>query len=251
MTTCTHEPAGFTDGRCWQCHPATEIGYSADYRAGRAAPAGLSDAERAELAKELIAGKLEELIAEQLRLLDPEPDRPGLADTPRRVAAMLAELTAGYSTRPFELTTFASDGADEMVVMSGIRFYSLCEHHLIPFMGHATVGYIPSPAGRLIGLSKIPRLVAHFSRRLQLQERLTEQIAEALEDALTSSDGSFEPALGVGVLIRARHLCVEMRGVRATSVDTTTSKLTGLMKSDEKARAEFLDLARANGHGPA
>jgi GTP cyclohydrolase I len=133
----------------------------------------------------------------------------------------------------FEFRTFSSDGYSEMIVESNIEFFSLCEHHMVPFFGVAAIGYIPN--GKIVGLSKLARTVEYFARRLQVQERMTNQIAEYLEAKL-------EPQ-GVGVVVRARHLCQEMRGIKKRDVMTTTSALRGLMFTDSKAREEFLDLA--------
>ena len=168
-----------------------------------------------------------------LRAVGEDPDREGLRETPRRVAAAWAELLAGYGPAP-RITVF-SDPSDELIVVRAIEVISLCEHHVLPFVGTATVGYIP--AGRIIGLSKIPRLVQHYSRRLQVQERLTAQIAAALQDAVTP--------LGVGVVIRAKHLCTQARGIRANGTETITSAMLGVLRSKPEARAEFLALARS------
>lgn len=156
-------------------------------------------------------------------------DRPGdgLAETPARVARAYAEL---LSPQPFEATTFANDeGYDELVVAKDIPFSSLCEHHLLPFSGVAHVGYLPGE--RLLGLSKLARVVDHFSRRLQLQERLTTQVADWLVSALRPS--------GVGVVLEAEHTCMTIRGVRASGSRTVTSALTGFVRDDERTRAEF------------
>lgn len=165
-----------------------------------------------------------------LLFLGEEPTRPGLLDTPRRVARMYREL---LSPPEFHFQTFPSDGYDEMVVVSNIEFFSLCEHHLVPFFGTATIGYVPN--GKLVGLSKLPRTVEWFARRLQVQERMTSQIADYLETNLTP--------LGVGVVIRARHLCQEMRGIKKRDVLTTTSAVRGVMLEKPAAREEFLSLA--------
>ena len=156
-------------------------------------------------------------------------DRPGdgLAETPARVARAYAEL---LSPQPFEATTFANDeGYDELVVARDIPFSSLCEHHLLPFSGVAHVGYLPGE--RLLGLSKLARVVDHFSRRLQVQERLTTQVADWLVSALRPS--------GAGVVLEAEHTCMTIRGVRASGSRTVTSALTGLVRDDERTRAEF------------
>ena len=155
----------------------------------------------------------------------------GLAETPQRVARAFAELLTPES---FEVTTFPNDeGYDELVVARSIPFSSLCEHHLLPFVGMAHVGYLP--AERLIGLSKLARVVDHFSRRLQIQERLTAQVANWLSIELQPK--------GVGVVLEADHSCMSLRGPRASGAHTVTSALTGLVRDDPRTRAEFLALA--------
>ena len=156
-----------------------------------------------------------------------------LADTPRRVAAAFAELLAH---EPFELTTFPNDaGYDELVVVHDIPFHSLCMHHLLPFHGVAHVAYLPG--ARIAGLSKLGRVVERFARDLQLQERLTMQIATCLQDRL-------EPK-GVGVVIEAEHLCMSLRGVQKAGATTTTSALLGLLRDDARTRQEFLSIVTA------
>ena len=166
--------------------------------------------------------------------LDPEPERVTLADTPRRVENAFRFYTQGYAQDPREVIGDAmfEPETDEMVVVRDIEMYSLCEHHLAPFFGKAHVAYVPS--GRIIGLSKVARLVDVFARRLQVQERLTQQIAHALQDVM-------QPR-GVGVVIEAAHLCMMMRGVQKQNSSTTTSCLTGVFRSDPRTRAEFLGL---------
>jgi len=178
----------------------------------------------------------EEAVRDLLVMLGEDPDRPGLVDTPQRVRRSLADLTRGYAEDPREVAGRAifEEQYDEMVVVKDIELYSLCEHHLLPFFGKAHVAYLPN--GRIVGLSKLPRLVEIFSRRLQVQERLTVQIAEALVDLL-------DP-LGVGVVIEAAHLCMMMRGVEKQNSKTTTSCLLGRFKDDEKTRGEFLNLVQ-------
>lgn len=160
-----------------------------------------------------------------------EHDRDGTFRTPERYANFLQEF---LSPAPFELTTFEREECDQMVVVRGIRFYSICEHHLLPFFGSADVAYLPGE--HLIGLSKIARLVDWHSRKLQNQERITTQIASSIEEHL-------DP-VGVGVVLRARHLCMEMRGIQKQAT-TVTSALTGAFRDDEKVRSEFLDLSRS------
>jgi GTP cyclohydrolase IA len=181
----------------------------------------------------------EEAVRDLLIMLGENPDRPGLVDTPQRVRRSLADLTCGYAEDPREVAGRAifEEQYDEMVVVKDIELYSLCEHHLLPFFGKAHVAYLPN--GRIVGLSKLPRLVEIFSRRLQVQERLTVQIAEALVDLL-------DP-LGVGVVIEAAHLCMMMRGVEKQNSKTTTSCLLGRFRDDEKTRAEFLNLVHRQG----
>jgi GTP cyclohydrolase I len=166
-----------------------------------------------------------------------DPERAGLRDTPSRVRRMYAELTAGYQVDPDRLVNkaiFAEDYS-EMVVVKDIPFYSLCEHHLLPFFGQAAVAYIPD--GRVIGLSKIPRIVEMYSRRLQVQERMTKQIADFLMERLKPR--------GVGVVVEASHLCAVMRGVRKPGTIMTTSHVLGLFRSADRTRAEFFShLAR-------
>ena len=173
-------------------------------------------------------------VFQMLTELDPEPTRQGLADTPRRVEKAMRFYCQGYAENPQEVIGSAlyEPETDEMVVVKDIEIYSLCEHHLAPFYGKAHVAYIPSD--KIIGLSKIARLVDVFARRLQVQERLTQQIANALDEVLKPR--------GVGVVIQAAHLCMMMRGVQKQNSSTVTSCLTGLFRKDERTRAEFLSL---------
>ena len=166
-----------------------------------------------------------------LREIGEDPDRDGLLGTPGRVHRMYAELTAGYHVDPERLINGAIYDVDysEMVVVKEIPFYSLCEHHLLPFFGTAAVAYIPK--GRVIGLSKIPRIVEMYARRLQVQERLTQQVADLLQARL-------DPR-GTGVVIEATHLCAVMRGVRKPGTVMTTSHVLGLFRTNDKTRAEF------------
>jgi GTP cyclohydrolase I len=165
-----------------------------------------------------------------LRALGADLGQPGLEDTPRRVAAAYAEL---LTPRPFTMTTFPNDeGYDELVLARSIPFSSLCEHHALPFIGCAHVGYLPGE--RILGLSKLARVVELFSRRFQVQERMTVQIADWLR-------GQLEPK-GVGVVIEAEHLCMSLRGVRAPGSRTTTSALHGLLRDDPRSRQEFFAL---------
>jgi len=184
---------------------------------------------------------LEPLVREILVRLGEEPGRPGLIETPRRVSTGLAFLTQGYRQRIEDIVRNAvfEQKYDEMVIVKDIDFYSLCEHHLLPFFGHAHVAYLPD--GRLIGLSKIPRIVDMYSRRLQLQERLTVQIAECIERTLRPK--------GVGVVIDAQHMCLSMRGVEKQHARTVTSAMLGSFRTDTRTRAEFLALIGTSSGG--
>ncbi len=177
-----------------------------------------------------------DLVRRQLELIGEDPDREGLRRTPRRVATALAWLTRGYEMDVADVVggaLFDAEGACNMVMVRDIELYSLCEHHLLPFYGKAHVAYIPN--GRIVGLSKLPRVLEVFARRLQVQERLTEQIATALNDVLQPQ--------GVGVVIEAYHLCMMMRGVEKQNSKTITSAVRGLFRSDPRTREEFLTLA--------
>jgi GTP cyclohydrolase IA len=188
----------------------------------------LSDAEEAEF---------EETVRRQLQLIGEDPDREGLVRTPKRVARSLAWLTRGYREDAWTAVgegVFAEEH-DHMIMVRDIELYSLCEHHLLPFFGKAHIAYIPS--GRIVGLSKLPRLVEVFARRLQVQERLTDQIAQAVCEVLKPR--------GVGVVIEAMHLCMMMRGVEKQNSKTITSALVGSFRDDAKTRDEFLRLAHA------
>jgi len=180
---------------------------------------------------------MEDHVREILRGVGEDPDRPGLERTPSRVAESLRYLTDGYRMNLKEIVNGAifEDPADEMIAVCDIEMYSLCEHHLLPFVGKAHIAYLPQ--GRIIGLSKIPRIVDMYARRLQVQERLTTQIAEALMEAL-------QPR-GVGVLIQADHFCMRMRGVQKQSSYATTSCMLGRFRADARTRAEFLNLVGA------
>jgi GTP cyclohydrolase I len=165
-------------------------------------------------------------------------DAKGTADTPKRVANLYDELLSGYSTDPVELLNNAMFDVeyDEMVVVKNIDFYSLCEHHLLPFYGKAHVGYLPNQ--KVVGLSKIPRLVEMFARRLQVQERMTQEIATIMDELI-------EP-IGVGVVIEAQHLCAAMRGVRKPNTVMTTSAVRGMFKKNASTREEFFSHVRQN-----
>ncbi|MDA3045787.1 GTP cyclohydrolase I FolE [Campylobacter sp. VBCF_06 NA8] len=173
-------------------------------------------------------------VAKMLTLLGENPEREGLIKTPMRVAKAYEFLTSGYEQDPKDVLNDAlfESSNNEMVLIKDIEFYSLCEHHLLPIIGRAHVAYIPNK--KVVGLSKIPRMVNIFARRLQIQEQLTEQIANALQEVIKP--------LGVGVVIQARHMCMEMRGVQKINSTTTTSALRGLFISRNDTRKEFFDL---------
>jgi GTP cyclohydrolase I len=176
-------------------------------------------------------GKVEAAVRQILHEIGEDPDRDGLLGTPERVHRMYTELTAGYHVDPERLINQAifDVAYSEMVVVKDIPFYSLCEHHLLPFFGRAAVAYIPR--GKVIGLSKIPRVVEMYARRLQVQERLTQQIADFLMERLNPQ--------GVGVVLEATHLCAVMRGVRKPGTIMTTSAVLGLFRTRDRTRAEF------------
>jgi GTP cyclohydrolase IA len=177
--------------------------------------------------------RAERAVADLLAALGQDPTSGELADTPRRVAATYAEL---LTPAPFTATTFPNDeGYDELVLAKAIPFSSLCQHHLLPFTGVAHVGYLP--ANRILGLSKLARVVELFARRLQLQERLTTQVADWLQAQLAPKS--------VGVVLEAEHLCMTLRGVRATGTRTVTSALHGRLRTDPRSRQEFLALTGA------
>jgi GTP cyclohydrolase I len=199
---------------------SSSVASLADQRVRDFGTPGGVDVEAAEVAAEAL-----------MRALGMDPEAQGLADTPKRVARAYAEL---LTPREFTLTTFPNDEKyDELVLAKRIPFTSLCEHHLLPFTGTASVGYLPGP--RILGLSKLARVVELFARRPQVQERMTKQIADWL-------DAHLGPR-GVGVVIEAEHTCMTLRGVQARGSATVTSSLTGLLRTDERTRAEFLALA--------
>ncbi|MDQ8162507.1 MAG: GTP cyclohydrolase I FolE [Gemmatimonadota bacterium] len=186
-----------------------------------------------------VQGEFEGLIRRQLELLGEDPARDGLLKTPSRVAKSMAWLTRGYDLDARQVIGDAlfEENHENMVMVRDIEMYSMCEHHMLPFFGKVHVAYIPN--GKIVGLSKLPRVVEVYARRLQVQERLGEQIANALDEVL-------QPR-GVGVVIEAVHLCMMMRGVEKQSSRTITSSLRGLFRDDPKTRSEFLRLA----HGPS
>jgi GTP cyclohydrolase I len=180
---------------------------------------------------------LRDHVAEILRLIGEDPTREGLQRTPLRVEKAFEHFTKGYGEDPRSIlrgAVFHESDYDEMVIVKDIDVFSLCEHHLLPFFGKAHVAYLPDK--KIVGLSKIPRVVDVFSRRLQIQERLTTQIARTIEDALQPK--------GVGVVCEAFHLCVMMRGVEKQNAHMITSSMRGRFRSDPKTREEFLDLIR-------
>lgn len=178
--------------------------------------------------------RIKNAVREILAAIGEDPDREGLAETPRRVADMYEEIFSGLSEDPAQhLKMFHETNHDEMVIVRDIPLYSMCEHHLLPFVGKAHIAYIPND-GCVIGLSKLARIVNNFARRPQLQERLTAQVADFLEESLSPK--------GVAVVIEAEHLCMTMRGVRAAGALTQTSALRGLMRSDARSRAEVMAL---------
>jgi GTP cyclohydrolase I len=183
----------------------------------------------------------QELYRELLVRIGVDPTRDGLVDTPERMEKSMAFLTRGYTQNAAAViqdALFEVD-YDEMVIVKDIEFYSLCEHHLLPFFGKAHIAYLPK--GKVIGLSKIPRVVDVFARRLQVQERLTAEIADAISDAINPQ--------GVAVILEAQHLCMMMRGVEKQSSATVTSAMRGVFKTQLQTRNEFLSLVRRNGNG--
>ncbi|HYY68778.1 MAG TPA: GTP cyclohydrolase I FolE [Terriglobales bacterium] len=187
----------------------------------------------------LISASFQELLRELLVRLGEDPERDGLVRTPERMQRALEYLTKGYREDPGKLLKGALFNVDydEMVIVKDIEMFSLCEHHVLPFFGKVHVAYIPK--GKVIGLSKLPRLIDLFARRLQVQERLTTQIAETIQNAV-------EPQ-GVGVVIEARHLCMMMRGVEKQHSSAVTSSMLGVFRQEQETREEFLSLIRGKG----
>lgn len=178
--------------------------------------------------------RIEKAVREILVAIGEDPDREGLLETPKRVANMYAEVFSGLENDPKQfLKVFSEEDNDEMVVVRDIPLYSMCEHHLLPFVGKAHIVYIPAD-GKVIGLSKLARIVDNFARRPQIQERLTSQIADFLNDNLHPK--------GVAVIVEAEHLCMTMRGARAAGAKTRTSALRGVIRSDARTRGEALAL---------
>ncbi|HZU32691.1 MAG TPA: GTP cyclohydrolase I FolE [Candidatus Angelobacter sp.] len=190
---------------------------------------------------QLSAASTQELLRELLLRLGEDPDRDGLVRTPERVQKSLEYLTKGYEQDADKVLQGALFDVtyDEMVIVKDIEMFSLCEHHILPFFGKVHVAYIPN--GKVVGLSKIPRLVDIFARRLQVQERLTVQIAETIQNAIQPQ--------GVGVVIEARHLCVMMRGIEKQHSSAVTSHMLGSFRSSDKTREEFLSLIRNGKNG--
>ena len=218
------EQLGASDG---EVRAVTSIQLSSPYTLR-----GLDDADDFD---EVYAPQLESLVRQQLVELGEDPTRKGLERTPLRVAKALDFLTSGYSSSVAEVVNgaiFDAEGAEEMVTVKDIEFYSTCEHHMLPFFGQASVAYLPK--GKIIGLSKVARIIDVFARRLQVQERLTNQIADAIEETL-------EPH-GVAVVIKGRHLCMMMRGVQKQDSSMVTSAMRGTFKDNARTRNEFLDI---------
>src|ERR1700760_3726615 len=195
---------------------------------------------RKEIATGLESVSTQDIYREIIRRYDEDPTRDGLERTPERVEKSLTFLTKGYRENPTEILRGALFDVDydEMVIVKDIEMFSLCEHHILPFFGKVHVAYIPN--GKVIGLSKIPRLVEVYSRRLQVQERMTQQIADAIQNAISPQ--------GVGVVVEARHLCMMMRGVEKQHSSTVTSAMVGVFQK-QNTRAEFLSLVRERHNG--
>ncbi len=177
--------------------------------------------------------RIEKAVLELILAIGENKNREGLDETPKRVAKAFEKLFGGYSMQPSQfLTYFDSEDYDEMIIVKDIEFYSFCEHHMLPFWGRAHIGYIPSK--KILGLSKLPRLVEMYARRLQNQERLTKQIAETLMEELDPK--------GVGIVLEAKHFCMMARGVEKQQSSAITSTMLGIFRKNEKTRAEFLRL---------
>jgi GTP cyclohydrolase I len=175
----------------------------------------------------------QDLIKQILKHIGENPSREGLKDTPKRVIKSYEKLFSGYKKNPKDiLTVFDSDKYDEMIICKDIEFYSMCEHHMLPFFGMVHIGYIPRK--KIVGLSKMPRLVEIFARRLQTQEKLTSQIADNIKDLINP--------IGVGVIIEAKHLCMMARGIEKQRSEMVTSSMLGAFKNSDKTRSEFLKL---------
>ena len=180
--------------------------------------------------------KIERAVRDILEAIGEDPDREGLKETPKRVANMYEEIFSGIAENPEQhMKIFNEPGNDELVIVRDIPLYSMCEHHLLPFVGKAHIAYIPND-GKIIGISKLARIVNTYARRLQVQERLTTQIRDCIQDTL-------QP-LGVAVVIEASHTCMTLRGVQKANAVTTTSAFSGIFLRDERTRNEFLNLIR-------
>ncbi len=214
----------FADAQC-EVRPNMTIKISAPY-----ATRSLGDFDDVE---DVYAPRMEQLVRDQLVEIGEDPTREGLAKTPLRVAKAMDYLTSGYTTSLDEVVNnaiFDAEGASEMVVVRDVEYYSMCEHHMLPFFGKATVAYLPK--GKIIGLSKVARILDVYARRLQVQERLTNQIADAMEEIL-------DP-YGVGVVLEGKHLCMMMRGVQKQDSNMVTSAMRGTFRTDPRTRSEFL-----------
>jgi len=180
---------------------------------------------------------IEEHVTRILEFIGEDPTRDGLRDTPRRVVKSWREIYGGYKQDPLTiLGTKFDSGYDEMVVLRDIAFYSMCEHHMLPFFGSVDIAYIPGPEGKVVGISKLARLINVFAQRLQIQENLTQQIAQTIQEVLNPK--------GVAVVIKAQHLCMKMRGVKNWSSEMVTSAMLGEFRDDPKTRSEFLNLTK-------
>ena len=184
---------------------------------------------KVDLQEESLRIAIEEAIARLCEVIEDDPDREGLSGTGRRIADMWIKM---LTPKAFALSKFVNPGYDEMIALSDLHFVSMCEHHLLPFVGVATIAYVPAPEGYVVGLSKLARTLDKFAAKLQIQERMTCQIAEYLQDELKP--------LGVGVVLEAEHLCMSIRGVKKPGHKTTTSHLTGVFRDRPETRAEFL-----------
>ena len=203
---------------------------------GHLAPRAIEVEDWIDFPWERDGGEPTDAVVRLLQHIGEDPTRDGLLETPARVVKALRELTSGYALDPAEILskTFAVDH-DVMIVVRRVPFSSLCEHHMLPFHGHATVAYIPAPGGQIVGLSKLARLVDLYARRLQVQERLTDQIASAIDEHL-------DP-IGTGVILTASHTCMSMRGIQRAG-EMVTAKMVGVMKEKPEARAELMTLHR-------
>ncbi|HSW78118.1 MAG TPA: GTP cyclohydrolase I FolE [Candidatus Chromulinivoraceae bacterium] len=175
--------------------------------------------------------QMEELTRGILTAIGEDIEREGLVDTPKRYTKFLREF---LEKKEFNVTTFENEGYDEMIIQTGIPFYSMCEHHMVPFFGEATIAYIPDE--KIVGLSKLSRILTHFSKNLQNQERITKQVAEFLDERLQPK--------GVAVSLTARHMCMEMRGVEKVGIYTTTSHVSGTFRNNMRTKNEFLSYLR-------